>query len=75
MRELDQMLIELGLGPKLAGWKLSDAVGISADGQVIVANGKNPAGTASTWIAIIPEPASGMLTGFGLLGLALLRRR
>jgi hypothetical protein len=74
MRELDQVLTTLGLGPQLAGWDLYAATGISADGKVIVGWGTNPSGVEA-WIAIIPEPSTALLLAAGLAGFAAARRR
>lgn len=77
---------EQGLGPRslqdvlasdygldLTGWHLEGASGISADGRTIVGNGLNPSGAPEAWIAVIPEPSTGLLVAFGLVALA--RRR
>ncbi|MFC7339408.1 hypothetical protein ACFQY0_19605 [Haloferula chungangensis] len=50
-----------GLGIDLSGWKLETAQGISADGDVIVGNGTNPAGKKEAWrltgaLALYAEP-------------------
>ena len=73
MRELDVLLEDLGLD--LSGWRLSNARGISDDGLTIVGNGTNPSGVTEAWIAIIPEPGTGVLLMTGLLGLASFRSR
>ncbi|MCG8403688.1 MAG: hypothetical protein MI923_00690 [Phycisphaerales bacterium] len=54
------MATEFGLS-ELAGWNLNIAHGISADGTTIVGTGTNPAGQTEGWIAVIPEPATGLL--------------
>lgn len=49
MRTLSEVLInEAGLN--LAGWKLVEAIGISADGLTIVGNGVNPNKELEAWI-------------------------
>jgi len=63
-----------GFGLDLTGWTLSRATDISADGLVIVGTGVNPAGNDEGWIAIIPEPSTGLLLIVGLFGLAGRRR-
>ena len=68
------MLTALGLGPQLGGWKLTDATGISADGQVIVGDGISPDGQTEAWMAIVPEPGTALLVALGSLGLAASRR-
>lgn len=52
-----------GLGVDLTGWTLETAEGISADGDVIVGNGTNPAGKKEAWrltgalaLFVPPEP-------------------
>jgi hypothetical protein len=52
MRSLREVLInDFGLGASLAGWTLTSANDISADGQFIVGNGTNPSGNTEAWIA------------------------
>ncbi len=51
-----------GLGVDLTGWTLETAEGISADGDVIVGNGTNPAGKKEAWrltgaLALFVPPA------------------
>jgi len=41
-------------GVNLAGWQLTGASGVSADGTVIVGCGRNPAGNPEGWIAHLP---------------------
>lgn len=48
-----QPLLE-GYGLPLAGWQISAALGISADGRVIVGRGTNPLGNTEAWIAHLP---------------------
>ena len=67
------MLIDLGLD--LTGWQLNNATGISADGLTIVGYGPNPNGDTEAWIAVIPEPSTGLLLMTGLLGFAYRQRR
>ncbi len=54
----------------LTGWTLRQAMAISADGRTIVGSGKDPNGTDQAWIAVIPEPSTFTLAGFGLAALA-----
>jgi len=73
MRVLQDFLMnELGLD--LTGWQLTNAFGISDDGLTIVGRGTNPDGISQGWIAVIPEPATGLLCLLGLAGLGLRRR-
>ncbi|MEX2308599.1 MAG: PEP-CTERM sorting domain-containing protein [Pirellulales bacterium] len=52
MRSLKDLLIdEFGLGATLAGWTLTSANDISADGQFIVGSGTNPSGNTEAWLA------------------------
>jgi uncharacterized membrane protein len=72
MRLLHDFLVaEYGLD--LAGWTLEDVRGISADGTVLAGNGINPEGIQEGWVAVIPEPSTGLLVGLGLVGMG--RRR
>ena len=72
MREVDTVLT--GLGLDLTGWTLLTAAAISDDGTVITGGGLNPSGDREGWIAIIPEPSTGLLVASGLVGLASYRR-
>ncbi len=62
------------LGINLAGWNLTSAVGISADGNTIVGIGTF-SGQRSGWLATIPSPGAGCIMGFGALLVARRRRR
>jgi hypothetical protein len=75
MRQLDDVL--RGLGLDLGDWTLTSATGISADGLTIVGSGQHPFhnGVNEAWIAVIPEPGTGLLVMTGLLGLAYRQRR
>lgn len=51
LRELRTMLeSDHGMASGLRGWQLESVNGISADGRVIVGQGRNPAGEAEGWI-------------------------
>lgn len=72
MRNLQDLLDSLGV--KSDGWRLSEAHGISADGNVIVGLGLNPQGAPEAFmVTLVPEPAT---AGMFLVacGLALARR-
>jgi probable HAF family extracellular repeat protein len=62
-------------GLNLSGWNLFAATGVSDDGLTIVGYGQNPAGYTEAWAATIPEPATLLLLGFGILPLAYRRRQ
>jgi len=67
-RDLKDVLVN-DFGMNLTGWTLSEAVGISRDGQNIVGYGYNPSGQREGWLAHIPEPSACVLlaAAFGLL--------
>jgi probable HAF family extracellular repeat protein len=56
MVNLRSFLVSQGLD--LAGWTLTSAEGVSADGRTIVGTGVNPAGNPEGWVATIPEPST-----------------
>jgi uncharacterized membrane protein len=74
MRDLKTVLTDSGLGPALSGWTLTSIAGISDDGRTITGSGTSPNGFTRAWVAIIPEPGTGLLVATGLLGLAGWRR-
>jgi hypothetical protein len=45
------LINDFGLGASLAGWTLTSANDISADGQFIVGSGINPNGNTEAWLA------------------------
>jgi probable HAF family extracellular repeat protein len=56
--------------PDLAGWTLTDATGISANGRIIVGYGINPDGNTEAWradLSPVPLPGAALL---GFLGLS-----
>ena len=59
----------------LAGWRLNEATGVSADGLIIVGTGTNPAGNTEAWVATIPEPSGLVLAAIALLLLTIYSRR
>lgn len=63
MQSLRDILIDLGLD--LTSWTLSEARSISTDGLTIAGFGTNPDGYNEAWVAVIPEPATLLLLGFG----------
>ena len=56
MRTLTNVLAE-DYDVNLTGWRLFEAVGISADGCTIVGNGINPDGDVEPWMAIMASDA------------------
>ncbi len=73
MRDLEIVLSALGVD--LDGWTLQSAEDISADGRTIIGMGINPDGFTEAWIAVIPEPGTGLLLGLGLAVIGAGRRR
>lgn len=61
---------DYGIATAFAGWTNTVATAISSDGTAIAGYGTNPAGDTEAWLAIIPEPGTGLLLGLGLSGLA-----
>lgn len=62
-------------GLDLTGWRLDTATAVSSDGRAIVGYGRNPSGAIEAWIAVIPEPGTGLLVMTGVVGIAASRRR
>lgn len=56
MRDLGQVLTDEH-SIDLAGWRLTSAEDISADGRVIVGTGINPDGHVEAWVFVVPEPS------------------
>lgn len=79
MRDLQTVLeTEHGLGTQLAGWSLHEAMGVSADGSVIVGFGINSAGVPEAWraqLSPVPVPAALPLFATGLSIFAVALRR
>lgn len=67
MQSVEFVLSTLGID--LTGWQLTNAFAVSDRGDVIAGVGINPNGDTEGWIAVVPEPTSGLLlaTGIGLL--------
>ena len=57
MRNLVDVLVELGLGPAMAGWDLETATAISPDGLTVGGWGYNSQGHVEAWIAYLGEPS------------------
>jgi probable HAF family extracellular repeat protein len=76
MQNLRELLIAGG-ATGLAGWTLTQASAMSADGSTIVGFGRNPAGNQEAWVASIPEPSTLSLATLAPLALlvTLMRQR
>lgn len=72
MQSLQVLLSSLGVD--LTDWQLWTAYGISADGTTIIGSARNPDGFTEAFVAVIPEPSTALLFGFGLIGLGARRR-
>jgi probable HAF family extracellular repeat protein len=72
IRPLQDVLTADGLN--LTGWTLESA-SVSANGLAFVGGGIDPSGHSEAWLAIIPEPGTGLLVLAGMLGLAGARSR
>jgi len=72
-RKLDKVLTDLGVDR--TGWTVVTANGISDDGLTMVGLAHGSDGHDEAWIATIPEPATGLFFGVGLIALAATRRR
>ena len=59
----------------VAGWTLTVAYGVSADGRTIVGTGINPNGQPEGWIATVPEPSGLVLASLAALSLCAAARR
>jgi probable HAF family extracellular repeat protein len=70
MRPLSAVLADAGLN--VTGWRFDIARDVSADGLVIVGEGRDPTGAPRGFVAVIPEPS---FVGLVPLGFALRRRR
>lgn len=57
MRNLVDVLVELGLGSAMAGWSLEQAIAVSADGLTVTGWGYNPAGDEEAWVAHLGQPS------------------
>lgn len=74
LKDLQDWLMDLGLGSDLAGWSSLRASDISADGLTIVGNGLNPDGELEAFVATVPEPgAFSLVTALLLTGFQLVR--
>lgn len=67
LRALEDVLIQdHGLGAALAGWKLYEATDVSADGRVIVGNGRLGSGDYAWRADLGPDTPEGFCFGAGL---------
>lgn len=53
MRNLIDVLVDLGLGPDLVGWDLEEATAVSADGLTVVGWAFRPGGGQEAWVAYL----------------------
>jgi probable HAF family extracellular repeat protein len=74
MRSLYDVLVAAGV-TGLAGWNLTNALGVSDDGNTFFGFGTNPSGQSRYWVAVIPEPGTAALLGLGVVLLAVRRGR
>jgi probable HAF family extracellular repeat protein len=58
MLDLQAILLANG-ATGLAGWKLTSATNISADGQFVIGSGTDPAGHVASWLAELPTFTTG----------------
>lgn len=65
MQSLQDVLDELDVDTD--GWTLIEATGLSDDGGVIAGWGINPDGHTEAWVAVVPEPSTGVLLSIGLI--------
>ena len=66
MLELEAMLVD-DYGLDLGGWTLTEAGGISADGTVVVGNGRNAVGMRQGWVVHLPPACPADLNRDGLV--------
>ena len=57
MRNLVDVLVDLGLASDMAGWDLELAKAVSADGLTVVGWGYNASGGQEAWIANLGQPS------------------
>jgi probable HAF family extracellular repeat protein len=72
VRSVQQVLTN-DFGLNLAGWSLGGASAVSPDGGAIVGSGTDPSGKDEAWLAVIPEPGTGLLVSMGLMCLVVAR--
>ena len=66
MVPISELLLEQGIDITAMGWTLdSSAVAVSADGQTIVGNGKNPQGVLEAWLVNLSIPGDFNHNGIG----------
>jgi PEP-CTERM motif len=75
MQRLWDVLLAEGVDPAAGGWTvLTEALAVSLDGNTIVGYGTRN-GNTEAFIAVVPEPATGVLFGVALGGIAVASRR
>ncbi len=62
LRDLQQVLTN-DYGLNLMGWTLTDAEGVSADGDTFIGTGTDPNGIQEAWIATIAVCGDGVVDG------------
>lgn len=72
MRNLEEVLAELGLGSSLEGWDLEQATAVSADGLTVAGWGYSPFGGEEAWVAYLGQTSVVEIPAASGAGLVLL---
>jgi probable HAF family extracellular repeat protein len=70
LRSLQDVLVAAGLAAQLDGWILIEADAISPNGQYIVGQAMNPAGSFESWIVHLAPPCRPDFNGDGQVNIA-----